>query len=425
MKKIFLFTAFLMILLLTGNTIVAQVDSSKKSVIHIGVWDPVGSNGKESKLYTNTFSFNLLYGKSQNEQAFTLSGLAATVENNATGVQIAGLANVIGGYSHGLTFAGLSNVAGGNATGIMVSGLANVIGGNSRGLTFTGLSNIVGGDASGMMVSGLANISSSLRGIQLAGLTNITQVANGIQFSGLANISQAMNGLQFSGLINISQATRGMQISGLANIAQAVDGLQFSGLANVAQVVKGFQFAGLYNRAQVVKGVQFSGLVNKAEKSDYPIGLINLITNGEMGVALTWDESQNAMATFRSGSRVMYGIVGLGYNFKSSESLFAMEGGFGAHFSIAEKFRINTELVENVMTDFDGNTISKSSLRVLPAYRFGKMEVFAGPTFNYMETDDEKLTDLFPGHSVWKKTLSSGGKQQMFFGYMLGVQYVF
>lgn len=45
--------------------------------------------------------------------------------------------------------------------------------------------------------------------------------------------------------------------------------------------MKGVQFAGLVNVAEEVTGVQFAALVNVAEESDFPIGIINIIKEGE------------------------------------------------------------------------------------------------------------------------------------------------
>ena len=70
--------------------------------------------------------------------------------------------------------------------------------------------------------------------------------------------------------------------------------------------------------ANDVKGVQWAGLLNIARNSDVPIGLINIIKNGEMGMAVTYDGIGNAVASFRSGGKYTYGILGIGYNHKLS-----------------------------------------------------------------------------------------------------------
>ena len=261
------------LLLFAATSLFAQQDNSKKSQIHLSVWDPIGTHGKGAKEYTNTFSFNLLVGRSAAEEAFTLSGLGSLVEGDARGLQISGLVNVAGEDASGLQISGLANIAGGSLSGLQISGLANVAGEN----------------------------------------------ASGLQISGLANVS-----------------------------GETAHGLQIAGIVNRASFVEGMQIAGIYNRAKKVKGVQL-GVVNIAESGDYPIGLVNLIQDGEKGIALTFDELQNLTATFRSGGRILYGIVGLGYNFKSSKPLMTFESGLGAHLNCTKNFRINTELTQTTM----------------------------------------------------------------------------
>ncbi len=104
----------------------------------------------------------------------------------------------------------------------------------------------------------------------MAGLSNyVGNDGQGVQ-SALANINKN----KFSGF----------QMAGLAKYSFCNDRVQFAGLVNIAKEVNGLQVAGLVNIAKEVNGVQFAGLVNIADKSDCPIGLINIIKNGEMGL---------------------------------------------------------------------------------------------------------------------------------------------
>ncbi len=393
MKTKFFTVLYLLVFSLSSVYVHAQSNGEKNSVVKFSVWDPVGTNGKEAKEYNNTFSFNLLYGRSNSEKAFVFSGLATVVEKDA----------------HGIQFAGLTNVIGGNANGLTISGIANIVGGNSNGLLFTGLVNIAE-NTKGVSVSGLANIAEDMNGLQFTGLGNIAENARGIQVAGLGNIAENMSGIQFAGL---------------GNIAENINGIQVGGLGNIAQNVNGLQFGGLYNIAETVKGVQI-GFLNVASHNDYPIGVINLIEDGEKGVAVTFDEMMNLMASFRSGGRVLYGIVGAGYNFDYSNGLLAIETGLGAHINCVEKFRINTEISYTQMTDCKHLEISRSALRVLPAFRFcDDFELFAGPSLNYVETNDAALYGMLPGGSIWDNTKSSGSKQQISIGYTIGLHYNF
>ncbi len=432
----------------------AQIPEKKEGIIHLGIWYPLSTNGKLAKEYTNDFSFHLLYGVSKSEKAFILSGLGSSIKEDAAGVQIAGLGNIIGRDAMGLTLAGLVNIMG-EAKGVQIAGLNN-ISQNTMGLQLSGLLNI-SQDVIGLQVGGLANISQDILGLQFAGLTNIGQNILGFQFAGIANVTQnitgiqisglanatseTMEGFQFSGLVNTSEIVTGLQIAGLGNISENVHGFQFAGLGNItgnikgvqigglgniSKMVTGFQFGGLFNKAGSVSGVQFAGLLNIADHSDYPIGLLNLIKDGEKSIGVTFDELQNITIGFRSGGKVMYGVLGVGYCLKSSENLMAFEGGFGAHFNIVPKFRINAELTQTQMTQFDDLYFFRSALRILPAFKFTPhFEVFAGPSLNYLNTNDSELYDLFSVWSLWDNVNSSGDKSQLNIGYIAGIQYCF
>ena len=146
-------------------------------------------------------------------------------------------------------------------------------------------------------------------------------------------------------LVGLSRNEEGVAIAGLANIIiNDAKGFQLAGLINIAENVSGFQFAGLINKARNVNGVQFAGLVNMAENSDYPIGFINIIKNGEKGIAITYNELGSVMTTFRSGGKVTYGIIGIGYNHKTSGRSYATEVGWGIHINCLSWFRIKNEL---------------------------------------------------------------------------------
>ena len=180
---------------------------------------------------------------------------------------------------------------------------------NEEAFTWGGISNIILNDAKGFQMAGLSNY--------------VGNDGQGVQSAGLANINKN----KFSGF----------QMAGLANTASEMTGFQFAGLVNIAKEVNGLQVAGLVNIAKEVNGVQFAGLVNIADKSDCPIGLINIIKNGEMGVAVTYDALGSTVATFRSGGRYTYGIIGVGYNHKTENNSLVAEGGFGAHIPVTLK----------------------------------------------------------------------------------------
>lgn len=260
------------------------------------------------------------------------------------------------------------------------------------------------------------------------GLANIIlNDAKGLQWAGLSNyVGNDGQGLQVAGLININKNSfSGFQLGGLANTASEMKGFQFAGLTNIAKDVTGVQIAGLVNIAKNVRGVQFSGLVNIAENSDCPIGLINIIKNGEMGVAVTYDAIGSTVASFRSGGKYTYGIIGVGYNHKTINNSLVAEGGFGAHIPITPWFKINNELKFSTIGNDSDEPVLNGGYSLIPAFKIGKhIELFAGVGINYMETKDINNHKIFPNHSLWKKT-GSTRLQQLYVGYQFGVQYIF
>lgn len=245
---------------------------------------------------------------------------------------------------------------------------------------------------------------------------------------GLANvILNDAKGIQLAGLSNyIGKEGQGFQTAGLVNINKGrFSGFQLGGLVNTAADVKGVQIAGLVNIAKDVKGVQFAGLINIAENSDVPIGLINIIQNGEMGVAITYDGTGNSMASFRSGGKYTYGILGVGYNHKMKDKGLVTDVGFGAHIPVVKWFRINNELKVSTIGCDSNQPVYNAGYSLLPAFRIGAhVELLGGVSINYMATKNLHAGNVFPNQSLWKGD-NSTTLQQVYIGYQVGVQYIF
>lgn len=259
----------------------------------------------------------------------------------------------------------------------------------------------------------LVGISKNEEAFTLGGLSNvILNDAKGVQIGGLSNY--------------IGGEGRGFQLAGLGNINKgSFSGFQVGGLFNSAGNVNGIQIAGLVNVAKNVSGVQFAGLVNIAENSDVPIGLINIIKNGEMGIAVTYDGIGNAVASFRSGGKYTYGILGVGYNHKMKKNGLVAEGGFGAHIPVTNWFRINNELKVSAIGCDSSDPVLNAGYSLLPAFRIGRhFELFGGASINYMETKNMSASNVFPNHSLWKGD-NSAKLQQVYIGYQVGVQFIF
>lgn len=364
-------------LLISGMTGFAQDKNPGK--IHIGFVYPLSTNGIHAPLDTNRLSFHLLAGVSSVETGFTFAGFSNIIRNEATGTQFAAFSNHIGKKAEGLQIAGFANIYG-----------------EGKGAAFAGFGNISRGNV------------------------------KGAQFAGFGNIAKDVDGAQFAGFFNKATSVKGAQLAGFMNLSSKdISCSQLAGFINKAENVGGSQFAGFINIAKKVKGVQGAGFINIADSSDYPIGIINLVKNGEKGISVTTDEITSTMLSFRSGGKVLYGIIGIGYNFKNKDEVYAMEAGFGAHWFQSKSFRLNTELTGMSVESFKAGEYFKSSLKVLPALRIGKhFEIFGGPSLNFISTNTAE------GRSLHTKFIHTWGNkwgnslQALYIGYGGGIQFI-
>lgn len=375
MKK----TLLVLFCLLLSFNVFSQEKNFRPVQINFGF--PLSTiNVKKAKEYTNAFSINLLVGISKNERSLALAGISNVIANNATGLQIASVSNYIGNAGYGIAVAGVTNINKGSYNGIQVSGVYNYSG------------------------SG-----------------------NGIAVAGVANMSKgSYNGIQASGVYNYSGSGNGIAVAGVANTSKdSYIGLQLSGVTNIAGDVKGLQFAAVANIAKKVKGVQFATLLNIAEESNFPIAFINIIKNGKMGVALSYDMLNNTMLSFRSGGKYTYGILGVGYNnLVNDGSKVVAEAGYGIHIPINDWIEINNEFKATSLGFSNDKVCYNASYLLAPSFTFlNHFNVFGGASFNYLNTNYVNSNELMPKNYFWSK--DGNYNQRMYIGYQIGLQYVF
>ncbi|NTD97651.1 hypothetical protein G6M26_08460 [Agrobacterium tumefaciens] len=277
-----------------------------------------------------------------------------------------------------------------------------------KGLSFAGISNIIHESACGVQFAGFSNhIGGKAKGTQFAGFINTYGSDSRSAIAGFSNIAKGNSGLQLAGFLNLT--------------SQKVSALQASGFLNKAADVKGAQIAGFINIAKKVKGIQLAGLINVADSSDYPIGIINIVKNGEKSIALTTNQNLTAMATFRSGGKILYGIIGAGYNFINKDAIYALEAGLGANSFQSRHFRLRTELTASSLQNFKKGNYFKSTLQFYPAWRAGKhLELFAGPSFNFISANTTEGKTL-QKHYIKEWDGHNDTLYGMFFGYTGGL----
>lgn len=265
-------------------------------------------------------------------------------------------------------------------------------------------------DTNVFSLNALIGISAAEKGVAIAGLSNVIgQNAEGVQIAGFSN--------------HVRGKAEGLQLAGFMNSYGGGNGIAFAGFANISKDYSGTQVAGFINVAKKVKGAQIAGFINIADSSDYPIGIINIIKNGEMSVAFTTNQHLTTLATFRSGGKVLYGIIGGGYNFKNKDEVYAVELGMGAHFFQSDFFRLNAEITASSLYDkkFNAENYFKGSLHLMPALKLGKyLDIFAGPSLNFVSTKSADGKDLQKKY-LKKWDTSNSTLKGLFIGYTCGM----
>ncbi|WP_162341392.1 hypothetical protein [Cyclobacterium salsum] len=306
---------------------------------------------------------------------------------------------------------------------VSIHALTGLSGGES-GLAIYGLGGFIKGNATGFQSGGLwLSVSGELKGLQVAGLVNqARQASRSVQVAGLVNRSKEASGIQLSGIVNAAASFKGAQLTGIANFSHQAKGIQLSGILNLAEEVNGIQISGLVNKAKTVKGVQLAGLINIADSSDYPIGILNLITDGEKRIGISVDENLTQLISFRSGGSRMYGIIGLGSNFTYGDLPYAMETGIGIKLSDSKRFRLDMEASNVWGTNFKKwGGYSRTGIRLLPVLKLSRnLQLYAGPSLNYMNTQNPKGRDLAK-LKIWDKNQMNTFKA-IHWGFNAGLQ---
>jgi hypothetical protein len=299
--------------------------------------------------------------------------------------------------------AGLS----GEESGAAISGFTNIVRGDGHGLQLAGFSNHIRGYADGATISGFVNTYGSAKGAQIAGFANIAR--------------KNVTGAQVAGFINTSRERSGIQLAGFTNIATNVNGQQIAGFVNKAADVNGVQLGGFINVAKKVKGVQMAGLINIADSSDYPIGIINIVKNGERRIGVSTDDNFTTLVAFRSGGRVLYGIFGIGHNLKNTEDVYSVQYGLGAHLFERKYFRLNAEITTTQLENFKRGSFVKYTSSLQPAFRIGNtFEVFGGPSLNFINTNTPEGKKLIDNY-IWNDVNRSNHLRGMYVGYTAGL----
>lgn len=406
MKQVFLSIFYTLLFVIPSLLKGQEIDSistdstfafKRNKLVNLALWGKLSTNEEDTEYITNNLVLNFGWSKSQNINGLAIGLLVNEAVENINGIAIAGISNNAHATSNGIT------------------------------------------------LGGLASIARRTNGIQIGSLLNSSENVNGIQIGGLFNTAECIHGIQIGLFFNFSSTNSPTQIYGIQiggfNDGSTINGLQV-GFSNAGCNINGIQIGMINMLSERVKGLQI-GVVNIAEESDFPIGLVNIIKGGEQNVSLTYDEMQNLIASFRSGSQITYSIIGLGYHLQSPLYYMVVEAGIGVHIKNYGRFRLDTELVYDIL--FRGSrpelkrreqgdnkeesvqtkSFHKYSFRVLPSFALNRnIRIFGGVTVNYSNTRHEDNMHMFTSSHLWRK-YEYGSFKQVNLGWMGGIQYVF
>jgi hypothetical protein len=277
--------------------------------LQVSLLPGISTNGIASGDYYNKFSLNLLGGASAGTTFFELGLLTNTNFKRSNGIQIGGLANLIGtnaflNLNVSEERALINNDFECNFTGIQVGGIMNYVLDYTKGIQVAGLLNVVGRDFSGVQIAGIGNSSGGTSlGVHIAGVYNLVHESiGGIQVSTVFNYTgEELSGTQIA-LINKSRVMSGRRSTppttrrslqvGLLNFSKEMHGTQI-GLINFSRDMRGKQIGliNFFNRAGTKEPV----------RNGTPIGLINIGSYGSY-LRLYYNELFTFNAEYTSGN---------------------------------------------------------------------------------------------------------------------------
>lgn len=432
-----------------------------EKTFQLSLFPGISTNGISSGSYYNSFSLNLFGGLSAGNRVLELGLITNSNMKTTTGIQIAGLANIVGTNAFinltlseertlintedfevnrkGIQLAGFLNYVLNHTSGIQVSGGLNVVGNNFKGLQLAGLGNSTGGTMVGVQLAGLYNLSNeSVGGFQISTLFNYTDAQlSGMQL-GLINKARRIKGKKSTP----PTRSRGWQI-GLINSSKEMDGLQV-GLINFGGDTRGKQI-GLINF--------FSKYPSKERvRMGTPIGLINIGSKGSY-FRLSYNEIYPTNLEYTTGNCLNCSwVIGSEMPFDDSNQIYNQNAlivgfdpwqdtwGFGYGFqkvlynkfsvrpSPLNKKRVITYGIKflhlNRSLSFDDSFNVLSRLNVEYGKRWRFLYVFAGVSFNYFLSEVEESKDVYKIRST---TFAAGDirdlKGQLWPGYVFGIQF--
>lgn len=451
---------FLVVSLNTYGQVKKKIREYEKG-FQFSLFPGISTNGISSGSYYNSVSFNLFGGLSAGNRVLELGLITNSNMKTTTGIQIAGLANIVGTNAFinltlseermlintedyevnrkGIQLAGFLNYVLNHTSGMQLSGGFNVVGNNFRGLQLAGIGNSAGETTVGLQLAGVYNLSKeSVGGFQVSSIFNYTDAQlSGIQV-GLINKARRIKGKKSTP----PTRARGLQL-GLLNFSKAMDGAQI-GLINFGGDARGKQiglinFFSKYPSKERVRMGTPIGLLNLGSKGSYFRIHYNEIysTNIEYttGNCLNCSWVQGSEMPFDDGNQIFnqnalilgfdpfQDTWGFGYGFQK-----VLYNKFSIRPSSLNKRRVITygvrflHLNRSLSFDDSFNLLSRLNLDYGKRWRF--LYVFIGVSLNCFVHDAEDSSEVYNIRSIKISTGKVGRlNSEIWPGYAIGIQF--
>ncbi|WP_028973247.1 LA_2272 family surface repeat-containing protein [Spirochaeta cellobiosiphila] len=270
------------------------------------------------------------------------------------------------------------------------------------------------GGVKGLELGTLFNYNAQdVMGLQWAGITNINGGdSKGVILSGVTNIGYGRyTGLFLSGILNYSR-------KGLTGVAAAPVNINTS-------EVEGLQL-GVFNYTKNLKGVQF-GLVNYVENADkgLPIGLVNIVKDGYMGVENVSGEVIYTSLILKVGMERYYTSYKFGLTQNDHQILYVTGLGIGRNVTLSDTQKLSIDLSVNQIHESSTIHESLNLLHKLDLnYKrkiINNLSFLLGPSLNFY-VYDEKLIRVPYSFGTWDL---GDNKANMWIGMNTGIGYSF
>jgi hypothetical protein len=370
MPKLWIYWCVMGLFGLHGN-MQAQSDALGKVGVRMSFFDPVVLPLKAGEKVAH-LSIPIFFGRSAGLQGAELGTGFTHTRGSIQGLQI-GLGHMQrGGLVEGFQFGLLFNKTQGDFKGGQWSGGWSFHRGNFQGWQFSWFGNTVSGG--------------TMEGIQLSHLWNHAGYqGKGLQFTlGLNSASGDFSGVQLGLLSNaIGGALQGIQWSSGLNFAQRNAGIQM-GLVNMAVLGGG--------------GLQF-GVVNVSGNAHIaPIGLVNVIRKGYIGLEIWGNELMSYNLSLKTGGERVYSVLSLGGNPHAGDPFWSVGWGAGFHFQHSQRFYTDIDMMTHWLhvnrwwAAETGHFTFVNQLRLVCGYALHpKMALFLGPVLQTLVSDQENL----------------------------------